>query len=124
MLGLAFSKLSSGYPTILENLKSQGHIDSAMFSLYLNDMKNAEYQSSIILGGHNLTKYSDKEDFVYLNLSDQKGYWSVMLNAIEIGGSYLSLQSKTAMFDSGSSIFMGPRNEVDQVFDVISDAAL
>ena len=59
MLGLAFSKLSSGYPTILENLKSQGHIDSAIFSLYLNDKRNDTLQSTIILGGHDLEKYSD-----------------------------------------------------------------
>jgi hypothetical protein len=89
--------------------------------MYLADISSSGEKSSIMLGGHDIQRYTDKDDFIYLRVPDQKGYWSLPLTAIKVEGTFISQTSPRAVLDSGSSVFLGPRSEVDEIWSLIAE---
>ena len=119
ILGLGFDRLSNGVPTVVDNLKTQGVIDDAIFGVYLNDNgfteDDTDLQSNIIIGGFDLEKYAkENSTFVYVKTDRRMGYWAVGLQGVSYGGDRLTLESKLAIIDTGTSYLIGPENEVYQ----------
>ena len=85
MLGLGFNLLSDGHPTFVENLKEQGIIEQAIFSVYLSDTEflygsKTTPESNIMFGGYDVEKYANGTDVTYIPVSGIPGYWSVRLS--------------------------------------------
>ena len=118
ILGLAFSSLSSNYPTLMDTLKSQGLIEEAVFGVYLNDNGYSEdstdLQSNIILGGFDVEKYTSNGTLTFLKVYSQLGYWAVSLEGVSYGSQALTMNSVMAIVDTGTSFIIGPQDEIMQ----------
>lgn len=121
ILGLAFDVLSEGYPVFIELLKSQGKIDSAIFSIFIGDNSfgdNEVLQSNMIIGGYDLQTYSHADYFTYLDVYASTGFWAIILDEIALGSTSIST-NRVAIFDTGTSLLLGPTSEVASMLDIL-----
>lgn len=108
------------YPTILDNLVSQGRIDTAAFSLYLDSI--SESHGTFLFGGIDTKKYIG--DLATLPLvvddihkSDNVTSYAVDLNGFSVDGvSTPSLKTK-AIFDTGATLVLLPGRVVKPIYD-------
>ena len=56
ILGLGFSVDLENHPSFIQNLKAQGEIDQAVFSLYLSNI-NSPVEPAITIGGYDELTY-------------------------------------------------------------------
>lgn len=122
MIGLAFAELSENLNTLVQSMADAKVIKSATFSLFLGDndfgRKEEKESSVIIFGGNNIKKYSDDKSFTELNVFFS-GYWSVILTRMEIDGEQVKVSTRTAIFDSGINLLIGPPSDVLNVFSKV-----
>lgn len=123
LLGLGFKGLSDDYPTLIDSLQSQGLISQRVFSIYLSDDGFGEYNetkpASIILGGYDLKTYANKvseSKIVYLGINTSIGYWATQLNGVKVDSIPVSFGGEFAIFDTGSSLLLGPTDKVKYLF--------
>ncbi|KAJ6446803.1 peptidase aspartic, active site protein [Purpureocillium lavendulum] len=123
ILGLGYSAAvatNMTYPTVVDNMVSQGLIDAAVFSLYLND---ADAKSGTILfGGVDTQKYYGSLATLPLarghNASEPSPYYAVTLRGLAVDGVALEdLQGATAILDSGSSLTLLPARQAKALHD-------
>ncbi|EXM35305.1 Aspartic peptidase A1 family [Fusarium oxysporum f. sp. vasinfectum] len=127
LMGLGFSAnvVANGtYPTIVENMVSQGLIDRAAFSLWLNDL-SAE-QGTILFGGLDTKKFVGKlatlpllPDPSTLNLT----HFTVAFEGFEVKttkGQEIKVDSlnkdTTAILDSGATVCLLPEAQVEPIY--------
>ena len=120
ILGLGFSGLSDGYPTFVQNLKAQGEIDSAVFSLYLNHWDNAYMESAMTIGGFDAETYGQGQ-MTTINIISYPGFWMSSVSKLIVAGNQAGSEN-TAIFDTGTSYIYGPNDLVDFINDKISSA--
>ena len=103
--GLAFSSLSYGHSTLLDNLKAQGVISYAAFSVFLSNQPDNEEMpgSSLTFGTWDTEKYAFS-DFKYVNVTRGKGAWRVPQRAVFFGE--MSLEDSHTTFISTSSPYI------------------
>jgi hypothetical protein len=82
-------------------------------------------QSSIMISGYNLEKYSIESNFTYVDVIDVDtlGYWTVALNEISVGGDDVLTPDNTkrkAIIDTGTSLLIGPIEEVTPIIQKIA----
>lgn len=123
ILGLGFSSLSSGFPTLIERLKARGAIQSAVFSIYLT-RETAELESVVTFGGFDLAKYSSGGTVQYIPLQGKPGYWSVALKSIYVDREPMSPGVFTAIIDSGTSFIHGPAIPVQSLLSSIQSSGM
>lgn len=125
LIGLGLASPQNGQITFLENLKQHGHIDSAMFSVYLSghdflypDPINTE--STIIFGGHDCEKYASGKNFTYvpLNAHSHHGHWSIDLTRVKVRKHSVTHKGDTfnAIIDIGNSFIVGPRLYMQTIY--------
>ena len=112
--GICGLGLSSKYPSLLDNLKSQGIIENQFFSLYLdnNPEAYADSFSELIINGIDSSYY--KGSFMYLPLSNNHS-WSINLENVELNGNNIPITASTALIDSGSSLIIVPQSDFHQI---------
>ncbi|KAF5718938.1 hypothetical protein FMUND_4948 [Fusarium mundagurra] len=127
LMGLGFSAnvVANGtYPTIVENMVSQGLIDRAAFSLWLNDL-SAE-QGTILFGGLDTKKFVGKlatlpllPDPSTLNLT----HFTVAFEGFEVKtpkGQEIKVdileKDTTAILDSGATVCLLPEAQVGPIY--------
>ncbi|CAM1501766.1 Fc.00g037500.m01.CDS01 [Cosmosporella sp. VM-42] len=129
IMGLGFKSNVAArveYPTVLDNMVSQGFVDTPAFSLYLNDL-NAE-SGNILFGGIDTAKFNGKLATLPLQSDFQSTStnitsFSVILGGFEVNGPSSSDNVKldqinaNAILDSGSTICLLPDNQVQDVWD-------
>ncbi|KAF7556759.1 hypothetical protein G7046_g6230 [Stylonectria norvegica] len=139
IMGLGFKAnvaATKEYPTVVDNMVSQGLIDTAAFSLYLNDLSASD--GTILFGGIDKNKFIGKlatldlqSDFQ--STSDNITSFSVKLSGFEVrgptSGDNIKLDSinANAILDSGSTICLLPDAQVQDIwteFDVRSISGL
>ncbi|WXC58992.1 hypothetical protein SNK03_004883 [Fusarium graminearum] len=136
IMGLGFSAnvaTNKSYPAIVDNMVSQGLIDTAAYSLWLNDLDSD--QGTILFGGIDTKRFYGKlatlpllpESTKSLNVTS----FSVSLQGLNVktpknsnGIKMDSLKKNTvAILDSGSTVCLLPDpqvNEIYKAFDVLS----
>lgn len=118
VLGLAFDSLSDGYPTFVQTLKAQGVIDKAIFSFYLNDNdfsdEDVEPRSEVMIGGYDAAKYTSSQTIHWMKVFNS-GYWSITLSKVKFGDAYLEGPAAVAIIDTGTSLLIGPSDQVAQI---------
>ncbi|KAG9124711.1 Type I transmembrane sorting receptor [Ceratobasidium sp. 392] len=103
IMGLAFSSISNiGKPTFIENLKSAGAIQSAIFAFKL-----ASTGSELFIGGTNSELFTGDITFSPLT---SKTFWLTTGAAIA-GGS--DAYNGGMIIDSGTTLIVGPNDSVD-----------
>ncbi|OAQ85013.1 peptidase aspartic, active site protein [Purpureocillium lilacinum] len=124
IMGLGYSAnvaSNKTYPTVVDNMVAQGVIDTAVFSLYLND---ADAKSGTILfGGVDSQKYYGTlatlpltNGLVY-NASEPTPYYAVALRGLSVDGVKLQDLQGVAILDSGSSLTLLPKGPVKDIYD-------
>lgn len=128
LFGLGFNKLSGNYSTLIENLKKQGAISKAVFSIYLSDShfgSSDEGESSAIsIGGYDLETYGNQtteNDIRWIKVYSETGYWAVALSAVELGDHRISYGSELAILDTGTSLILGPTFIIVELFAFMTE---
>ena len=124
ILGLGFKQLSEGKLPLVENLKKQGIIDQAVFSVFLSDngfgdKDHTNPSSMVIIGGSETETYGKNESTRYVTAFETTGYWSVRLSKIQIGEKEVVKASTIAIVDTGTSLLLGPSYEVKEIYSQI-----
>ena len=119
--GLGFNTLSEGHLTFLENLKLQHVIDKALFAIYLSDSDygqslDAVATSRISFGDYNLSEFSNSKELVYIPVNPDSGHWTIELDSVYVGEEKAVAHTMSAIIDSGTSLLLGPYEEVMEVF--------
>ena len=117
ILGLGYDSITSvpGLKPVFYNMVEQGLIKKPVFSAYLNDKPDARCRGEIILGGSDKSLY--RGNFTYLPVT-KRGYWQFQIQNIEVDG-VLKLGKWQAMADTGTSLIVGPSNQIKQINDII-----
>ena len=131
ILGLSFVDKALVFKNFVEELKSQGKIKVASFSLYLNsnfldEVVGTNPTSTIIFGGYDMN--FAKENFKFVKIDKSSGSWTSGLNKIEVdrmkdGGfqntGILNLNSKRVTFNTGNSKIKVPTIEYNSLMSYI-----
>ncbi|KGQ07196.1 putative aspartic-type endopeptidase OPSB [Beauveria bassiana D1-5] len=110
------------YPTIVENLVSQGLIDTPAFSLYLDAI--TETHGSFLFGGIDTKKYIGDLATLPLVADDIHGSENVTSYAVELGSftvdgvSTPTLKTK-AILDTGATLILLPGRVVKPIFETL-----
>ena len=116
LLGLGFNKLSRWYPTFIENLKSQGQIESSLFSIYLSNQFIPTTDSVFIIGGYDLA-YAQGQNTTIKILKDF-GLWATTTNLLKIKDQNFE-HNALVFLDIGTSYLLGPVREIDSIINMI-----
>ncbi|KAF4979380.1 hypothetical protein FZEAL_4421 [Fusarium zealandicum] len=137
IMGLGFSAnvaAKTRYATVIENMVSQGYIDRAAFSLWLNDLNSDE--GTILFGGIDKKKFVGK--LATLPLEREPGSRISNVTSFSVAFEGLSVNTPDgqkevdlrdldsdaiAILDSGSTICLLPDKQVQQIwkeFDVVN----
>ncbi|KAI8586782.1 aspartic peptidase domain-containing protein [Geranomyces variabilis] len=114
ILGMGFSPIASdGANTWFENAVAQGSVPKSVFAFYLN---SASSGSELYLGGYNSKRYTGSISWVDI---DQPGYWQFALNDLTVGGQSINPSLNEAIADTGTSLVVGPQQDVDAINQAI-----
>lgn len=109
---------TTGIATVIDNMISQGAIDSGEFSFYLARDAGSTAGGELIIGGTDAT-YHTADPFVYVPVTDQ-GYWKVVMGTITVKGnngvtgSYCT-SGCPAIIDSGTTLNIGSTSVVSSL---------
>jgi hypothetical protein len=112
ILGLAFSSISvDNIPTVFENAINQGKVDQPIFSFYFGDDGTGE----LTFGGYDESKF-EGDDLNFVDVT-AAAYWQIDLDAVSAGDYNTdgSEQTITAILDTGTTMFTGPKEEIEQL---------
>ncbi len=107
------------YPTIIDNLVSQGHIDTAAFSLYLDSV--TERHGTFLFGGIDTKKYIGDLATLPMVADDIHGSPNVTSYAVDLvsfsvdGVSLPTLKTK-AILDTGATLVLLPGRVVAPIY--------
>ncbi|CAI9545903.1 unnamed protein product [Staurois parvus] len=112
ILGMAYPRISvDGAPTVFDDIMNQKLVDKNVFSFYLNRNPDAQPGGELLLGGTDPKFYTG--DFNYMNVT-RKAYWQIRMNHVEVGGQLtLCKGGCEAIVDTGTSLIIGPTEEID-----------
>ncbi|XP_007538549.1 cathepsin D [Erinaceus europaeus] len=123
ILGMAYPRISvDGVLPVFDNLMRQKLVDKNVFSFYLNRDPTAPVGGELMLGGTD-PKYF-QGSMTYLNVTRQ-AYWQVHMDQLDIGsGLTLCKGGCEAIVDSGTSLIVGPVDEVRELQKAIGAVPL
>jgi len=92
---------------------NQGKVDP-VFSFWLNRDPEAELGGEMILGGSDPAFYEG--EFTYVDVDSVPGYWKISMGGIMLENEVLGCtESCTAIVDTGSSLLVGPTDQVHTI---------
>ncbi|XP_011055942.1 PREDICTED: lysosomal aspartic protease-like [Acromyrmex echinatior] len=110
ILGLSYPILSAaGVIPLFSNMINQQLVKNPIFSFYIEQNPNIQWDGELILGGSDNRLYLG--DFTYVDVS-KKGYWQFTLDKIKIKDKVLCENSCQAIVDTGTSLIIGPSTDV------------
>ncbi|KAF9046828.1 aspartic peptidase A1 [Hymenopellis radicata] len=122
ILGLAQSKASRQHTvSFLESLKIAGHIDHAIASYRIPRRRDGLNDGELTLGGMNPKKYDPSYMITVSNIND-RGFWEVPIDDIQVNGQSLGLTGRSAVLDTGSTLCLVPSAETTAIHRSISDS--
>jgi len=125
ILGLGFSSIAVDHvPAPMEALVKAGLLAQPTFSFYLGP----DGKSELVFGGDDKSRYTG--DLVYVPLS-KTTYWQVYLKDLKVGdvsvfgrrlfgfggGGFGPRHTSSAIVDSGTSLLVGPRQDVEAIME-------
>uniref|UniRef100_A0A2K5J836 Cathepsin D n=1 Tax=Colobus angolensis palliatus TaxID=336983 RepID=A0A2K5J836_COLAP len=123
ILGMAYPRISvNNVLPVFDNLMQQKLVDQNIFSFYLNRDPTAQPGGELMLGGTDSKYY--KGSLSYLNVT-RKAYWQVHLDQVEVAsGLTLCKEGCEAIVDTGTSLMVGPVDEVRELQKAIGAVPL
>jgi hypothetical protein len=108
---------TGGSQLLVEQMKQQGMIEKAVFSIRYLDSK---YGSEITFGGFDDDIVPQLENFTFTELFDHN-YWSVGLRGMRYGTTDLKIHAQRGILDTGSSLLVLPEPDYNSWFAAISE---
>lgn len=102
------------------------NISSPILNLFQSVKKNIismlmdKTYSEIRIGDLNHDFYIG--NITYIPLLQPTGFWSSLLDTIVIGQDILSIQPSTCIFDTGTSLILGPKAELYEIFQHVPES--
>uniref|UniRef100_A0A5F7ZZL0 Cathepsin D n=1 Tax=Macaca mulatta TaxID=9544 RepID=A0A5F7ZZL0_MACMU len=123
ILGMAYPRISvNNVLPVFDNLMQQKLVDQNIFSFYLNRDPTAQPGGELMLGGTDSKYY--RGSLSYLNVT-RKAYWQVRLDQVEVAsGLTLCKEGCEAIVDTGTSLMVGPVDEVRELQKAIGAVPL
>lgn len=123
ILGMAFPRISvNNVVPVFDNLMQQKLVEKNIFSFYLNRDPSAQPGGELMLGGTDSKYY--KGPIAYLNVT-RKAYWQVHMDQVDVGnGLTLCKEGCEAIVDTGTSLMVGPVDEVRELQKAIGAVPL
>ncbi|TFK50087.1 acid protease [Heliocybe sulcata] len=113
IMGLGGSQLSEqGIPTVVEALHSAGLIQAPVTSYKLARLADGSNDGEITFGGMDAGKFDGSTKVTVQNVSP-KGYWEANVDTFKVDGKDVQLSGRTAILDTGTTLIVGPGNDVD-----------
>ncbi|XP_036284676.1 cathepsin D [Pipistrellus kuhlii] len=123
ILGMAYPGISvNNVVPVFDNLMQQKLVEKNIFSFYLNRDPTAQPGGELMLGGTDSKYY--KGPLSYLNVT-RKAYWQVHMEQVDVGsGLTLCKEGCEAIVDTGTSLIVGPVDEVRELQKAIGAVPL
>uniref|UniRef100_A0A8C5NV17 Cathepsin D n=2 Tax=Jaculus jaculus TaxID=51337 RepID=A0A8C5NV17_JACJA len=111
ILGMAYPRISvNNVLPVFDNLMQQKLVDKNVFSFYLNRDPSGQPGGELMLGGIDSKYY--KGELSYLNVT-RMAYWQVHMERVDVAnGLTLCKGGCEAIVDTGTSLLVGPVDEV------------
>uniref|UniRef100_A0A8D1A1P7 Peptidase A1 domain-containing protein n=1 Tax=Sus scrofa TaxID=9823 RepID=A0A8D1A1P7_PIG len=118
IVGLSFPSMAiEGTTPIFDSLMNQSLIAQTVFAFYLSS--NAQEGSVVMFGGVDKSFYKGELKWVPLS---QPHYWQIPLDKITIRGSSAACKNGCqGILDTGTSLLMGPKNQVYKLHKRLPD---
>jgi len=118
ILGLGFASIArGGVPTVMQQLVKTGQLEQPVFGFFLGDDAPGE----LVFGGVDPAHYVGDFHFVELNSAT---YWSAPLEEVKLEGKMRLSGTSSAIIDSGTSLLIGPKSEVQAVAAMMGAASI
>jgi len=114
ILGMAYPQISVANLTpVFNNMINQSLVAEPVFALWLNRNPDAPQGGELTLGGMDSKHYFEPITWVPV---DKKGYWQFAMDKIVGGGEALGCTNGCqAIADTGTSLLVGPKDEVERI---------
>nr|XP_046270315.1 napsin-A [Scatophagus argus] len=111
VLGMAYPSISvANVIPVFDTAMAAKLLPKNIFSFYINRDPKASVGGELILGGTDPQYYSG--DVHYVNVT-RKAYWQIQMNGVEVGNQLgLCKASCQAIVDTGTSLIVGPKEEI------------
>ncbi|CAF2035971.1 unnamed protein product [Rotaria magnacalcarata] len=110
ILGLSYPDLKfNNDTTILINMWNRGLISKPLFSIYLNPDKNSSYESGLIFGDIDSSKYTGSITYVPVVIQI---YWEFLMDSIYVNSTIIN-SSLYAIIDTTTTFILGPTQSID-----------
>uniref|UniRef100_A0AAQ6IQN0 Peptidase A1 domain-containing protein n=2 Tax=Anabas testudineus TaxID=64144 RepID=A0AAQ6IQN0_ANATE len=123
VLGMAYPSISVAQVTpVFDTAMAAKLLPQNIFSFYINRNPKATVGGELILGGTDPQYYTG--DLHYVNVT-RKAYWQIQMNGVQVGNQLtLCKAGCQAIVDTGTSLIVGPREEVKALQKAIGAISL
>ncbi|KAF8802552.1 acid protease, partial [Phlegmacium glaucopus] len=122
LVGFATSIISKqNVPTLLESLYTSNFIPARIVSYKLSRLIDGKNDGELTLGGMDPTKYYPKTLVTKPNLNVY-GFWEAAVDAVHIGSNDLGWSNRTIIPDTGTTLIVAPKADVDAIHNLIPGA--
>lgn len=122
ILGMGFPEIAVGkVRPPFQNMLDQGLIDDPVFSFWLNRRVGDEPGGELVLGGVDDRHYIGQHTWVPVT---RRGFWQFDMDGMSIGDTRLCKRGCQAIADTGTSLLVGPPEEIDKINRAIGGESL
>ncbi|KAL4224577.1 hypothetical protein ACF0H5_015277 [Mactra antiquata] len=117
ILGMGYSTISvDQVKPVFDTAVSEGLVDQAVFSFWLDRNPDGAKGGELILGGSDPDYYSG--NFSYVPVT-RKGYWQFAMDGVTVESTTFCNGGCQAIADTGTSLLAGPSDEIEKLNTMI-----
>ncbi|KAF5382085.1 hypothetical protein D9615_004313 [Tricholomella constricta] len=115
LAGFAKSDISrQGTITLVEALHQAGRIPRAIVSYHIPRLADGHNYGELTLGALNPARYR-AETLVQVRNISPFGFWEARVESVRVGGKDMRWKNRTAIFDTGTTLLVAPKADVDAI---------